>query len=149
GFTVTPGAPVLPPPAAEQAQKVVRSLPPQGTLVANPAFGTVGDPVTVTGSGFEPGKTYTLNWNTVVGNRMTSRGWEEQAREIAQAKADASGRVAFSFKTPDDLGGVHNLWVETGAGKRQGAFWIAPNAFPPPLARGPGGATLPAPSTAV
>jgi hypothetical protein len=142
GFTVTPGAPVLPPPAAEQAQKVVRSLPPQGALVATPAFGTVGEPVTVTGAGFEPGKTYTLNWNTVVGNRMTSRGWEEQAREIAQAKADASGRVAFSFKTPDDLGGVHNLRVEAGAGRRQGAFWIAPSAFPLDVARGPAGTTF-------
>src|SRR5262245_30170434 len=53
GFTVTPGAPVLPPTAAEQAPKVVSSLPPQGALVATPAFGTVGEPVTVTGSGVE------------------------------------------------------------------------------------------------
>src|SRR5262245_43637356 len=142
GFTVTPGAPVLPPAAAEQAQKVVRSLPPQGALVATPAFGTVGEPVTVTGSGFEPGKTHTLNWNTVVGNRMTSRGWEERPREIAQAQADGSGRVAFSFKTPDELGGVHNLWVETGTGKRQGAFWIAPSAFALDVARGPAGTTF-------
>src|SRR5262245_17788287 len=49
-FSVTPGAAVLPPPPAQQAQKVVRSLPPQGALIASPAFGTVGDPVTVTGS---------------------------------------------------------------------------------------------------
>ena len=29
-FTITPGAPVLPPPPEQQAQTVVRSLPPQG-----------------------------------------------------------------------------------------------------------------------
>jgi hypothetical protein len=142
GFTVTPGAPVLPPPPAEQAQKVVRSLPSQGSLVATPAFGGVGQEITVAGSGFEPGKTYTLNWNTVVGNRMTSRGWEEQAREIAQAKADASGHVAFAFKAPDDLGGVHNLWVDTAQGKKQGAFWIMPTAFSLDVARGPAGTTF-------
>ena len=142
GFTVTPGAPVLPPPPAEQAQKVVRSLPPQGSLVTTPAFGGVGQEITVAGSGFEPGKTYTLNWNTVVGNRMTSRGWEEQAREIAQAKADASGSIAFAFKAPDDLGGVHNLWVDTGQGKKQGAFWIMPTAFGLDVARGPAGTTF-------
>lgn len=142
GFTVTPGAPVLPRPPAEQAQKVVRSLPAQGDLAVTPAFGQVGQQVAVAGSGFEPGKTYALNWNTVVGNRMTRAGWEEQAREIAQAKADASGRIAFSFKAPDDLGGVHNLWVETSAGKKQGAFWIMPTALPLDVARGPAGTTF-------
>jgi hypothetical protein len=121
---------------------VVRSLPPQGSLVATPAFGGVGQEITVAGSGFEPGKTYTLNWNTVVGNRMTSRGWEEQAREIAQAKADASGSIAFAFKAPDDLGGVHNLWVDTAQGKKQGAFWIMPTAFALDVARGPAGTTF-------
>jgi hypothetical protein len=141
-FTITPGAPVLPVPPAQQAQTVVRSLPPAGALVTTPAFGGVGQPVTVAGAGFEPGKTYTLNWNTVVGNRMTSAGWEEQAREIAQAKADASGRVAFTLKVPDDLGGVHNLWVDTGAGKKQGAFWIMPTAFPLDVASGPAGTTF-------
>jgi len=142
GYTITAGAPILPPPPAEQSQKVVRSVPPQGALVATPAFGTVGEPVTVTGSGLEPGKSYALKWNTLFGNRMTGRGWEERARAIAEAKADASGRVAFSFNTPDDLGGLHNIFVETGAGKQEGVYWIAPNAFPLDVARGPVGTTF-------
>jgi hypothetical protein len=143
GFTITPGAPVLPPPPAEQAQKVVRSLPQQGELVATPAFSGVDQPVTVTGTGFEPGKTYTLNWNTVVGNRMTGRGWEEVPRPIAEARADASGRAEFKFKVPDDLGGQHNLWVDLGNGrKKTGAFWIAPTALPLDVARGPVGTTF-------
>ena len=49
----------------------------------------------------------------LVGNRMTSAGWEESARVVAEAKADATGRVEFHFKAPDDLGGTHTLWVET------------------------------------
>ena len=143
GFTVTPGAPVLPPPPEQQAQKMVRSLPPQGDLVATPAFSGVGHPVRVAGSGFEPGKTYQLNWNTVVGNRMTGRGWEEVPRVIAEAKADAGGRAEFEFKAPDDLGGQHNLWVDLGGGnKKTGAYWIAPTALPLDVARGPAGTTF-------
>src|SRR5271170_99406 len=37
-FTVTEGAPVLPPAPEQQAQTSVRGLPPQGDLVANPSF---------------------------------------------------------------------------------------------------------------
>jgi hypothetical protein len=143
GFTVTPGAAVLPAPPAEQAQTQVRSLPQQGELLATPAFSGIDQPVVVSGAGFEPGNSYTLNWNTVVGNRMTSRGWEEVARPIAEAKADASGRAEFRFKVPDDLGGVHNLWVDMGNGaKKQGAYWIMPTALPLDLARGPAGTTF-------
>ena len=120
-FTITPGAPVLPPPPAEQAQTQVRSLPPQGDSSRRRRFSGIDQPVVVSGAGFEPGKTYTLNWNTVVGNRMTGRGWEEVARPIAEAKADAAGRAEFRFKVPDDLGGVHNLWVDVGGGRRSRA----------------------------
>jgi hypothetical protein len=142
GFTITPGAPVLPPPPAQQAQKDVRSLPPPGDLVATPAFSGIEQPVVVAGNGFEAGKTYRLNWNTVVGNRMTGAGWEEKARVIAEGTADASGRAEFRFKAPDDLGGVHNLWVDVGGAKKQGAFWIAPTALPLDVARGPVGTTF-------
>ena len=94
------------------------------------------------GGGFEPGKTHQLNWNTVVGNRMTGRGWEEVSRVIAQATADATGSAEFRFNTPDDLGGVHTLWVATGNSKKQGAFWIAPTALPLDVMRGPVGTTF-------
>ena len=90
-YTVAPGAPVLPPPPEQQGLKQVKSLPPQGELVATPAFSGIGQPVTVVGAGFEPGKTYKLNWNTVVGNRMSGAGWNARARVIAEGKADAGG----------------------------------------------------------
>jgi hypothetical protein len=142
GFTITPGAPVLPPPPAQQAQKEVRSLPPQGDLVATPAFSRINQPVVVTGTGFDPGKTYKLNWNTVVGNRMTGAGWEEVARVIAESTADAAGRAEFRFNTPDDLGGVHNLWIDAGGTQKRGAYWIAPAALPLDVGRGPAGTTF-------
>jgi hypothetical protein len=142
GFTITPGAPMLPPASAAQSLKTVRSLPPQGELVATPAFSEVGQPIVVAGSGLEAGKTYKLNWNTAVGNRMTSAGWEESARVVAEARADGNGRAEFHFKAPDDLGGLHNLWIDIGASKKTGAFWITPTALPLDVARGPAGTTF-------
>jgi hypothetical protein len=47
-----------------------------------------------------------------------------------------------AFATPDDLGGVHALWVATGNDKKQGAFWIAPTALPLDVMRGPVGTTF-------
>jgi hypothetical protein len=141
-FMLTQGTPVLPPPPEQQLQTQVRSLPKPGDLTVTPAFSGVDQPVVVTGTGFEAGKSYTLNWNTVVGNRMTSRDWEEVARPISQATADASGRAGFRFKAPDDLGGVHALWVDVGGTKKTGFYWIAPTALPLDVGRGPAGTTF-------
>jgi hypothetical protein len=141
-FTITPGAPVLPPPPEQQAQKQVRMLPPQGELVATPTFGGIHQPVTVKGSGFEPGKTAELHWATVTGNRISGGGWEEHSRPIAEAKADAAGNIQFQFKAPDDLGGSHALWADAGGKRKTGTFWIMPTALPLDVARGPAGTTF-------
>ena len=54
GFNITPGAAVLPSPPPQQSQAQGRRLPPQGELVATPAFSGVDQPVVVKGSGFAP-----------------------------------------------------------------------------------------------
>ena len=138
-FTVTAGAPVLPPAPQMQAQKTVRTLPPQGEIVSTPHFSGVGEPVKVSGQSLEPGKAYKLNWTRVIGNRMTGQGWEEASTPVAEAKADASGRVEFSFKTPDDLGGTHGLWIDAGGKKKLGTHLIKPTALPLDVTRGPAG----------
>jgi hypothetical protein len=143
-FRITPGAPVLPPAVEQQAQSKVRNLPASGDLVVTPPFSLVGQPVAVKGSGFEPGKSYRLNWTTVTGNRVAAAGggWEESSRVIAEAKADAAGHVEFLFKTPDDLGGSHGLWVDVGGANRTALHWIAPSALPLDIVRGPAGTTF-------
>jgi hypothetical protein len=163
-FTITPGPAVLPPPPPAQAQKNVRMLPPQGELVATPVFSGIEQPVTIRGTGFDPGKTVDLHWTTVTGNRINNgavldsvqsrmaagngdrsggTGWEEKARVIAQAAADAAGNVEWRFKAPDDLGGSHGVWAEAKGGvKKTGTFWIAPTALPLDVARGPAGTTF-------
>jgi hypothetical protein len=134
-FEITDGDPVLPPAPVEQLQTSVRGLPPQGDLVVEPEFGFVGQPLTVTGEGFKPGETYALNWSTVTGNRVSGSGWEESERVIAEAAADASGKLVFSFDTPDDLGGSHTLRVDD----RSGTYLIAPSAAPLSVGKGPAG----------
>jgi hypothetical protein len=141
-YTIAPGPAVLPPPPERQAQNQVRSLPAQGELVATPAFAGVDQPVVVKAGGLEAGKPYKLNWSTVVGNRMSGLGWEEQGRVVAESTADAAGQAEFRFKTPDDLGGQHNFWIDLGATKQVGAFWLAPSALPLDIARGPAGTTF-------
>jgi hypothetical protein len=137
GFNITPGAAVLPPPQDQQSLKSVRRLPPPGELSVTPEFAGVGQPVVVRGTGFAPGKPVALNWMTYVGNRMTGRGWEENSTVVAETKADAAGNVAFYLNTPDDLGGAHVLWGDTGSGRKSGNLWITPTAFPLDVSRGP------------
>src|SRR5262249_3628912 len=98
-FQITPGAVILPPPPEQQAQTNVRTLPEAGELVVTPRFSLVDQPMTVSGTGLEPGKTYQLNWTTVTGNRVGAGGggWEESSKVIAQAQANAAGRVDFHF----------------------------------------------------
>lgn len=139
-FEITPGAPVLPPSPEKQFQTSVRNLPPAlGELVTTPRFSGIGQPVVAEGSGFKPGKDYKLNWTTVSGNRIVGPGWSESSRVIKAATADGSGNLKFSFKAPDDLGGAHKLWVQDGARKKTGSYWITPTALPLDVARGPAG----------
>jgi hypothetical protein len=149
-FTITDGAPVLPPAPEQQGQKVVRVLPPQGGLVATPRFSGVGEPATVRGQGLEPGKSYKLNWTRVVGNQLMGPGaeqpgrtnWEEMSKVIAESTADPSGNIEFHFSTPDDLGGTHGLWIDTGSAKKFGSYWVKPTALPMDVISGPVGTTF-------
>jgi hypothetical protein len=138
-FTVTRGAPVLPPPLSEQVQQSVGRLPEPGGLAVTPPFAGVGQRVAVGGAGFTPGKRYALEWTTVIGSRVGGHGWSEASRAVAETAADASGYLNFDFAAPDDLGGVHPLTVENDGGKQSGSLWIKPTSFPLDVEHGPPG----------
>jgi hypothetical protein len=149
-FTVTPGAPVLPLPPAQQLQTSVRRLLPPGDLVTTTPFSAIDRPVVTVGTGFDPAKTYELNWTSLTGNRIIGH-WEEASRAVAQAKPDASGRLEFHYQVPDDLGGNHTLWVDKGGAqvganaetaKTVGTYWVMPSALPLDVTRGPVGTTF-------
>jgi len=141
-FEITDGAAVIPAPVDQQILTSVRDLPPVGDLTVTPSFSVVGQPVTVAGSGFEPGKSYPVNWTTVTGNRVDGHGWEENSSVIAEATADAAGNIEFSLNTPDDLGGSHTLWIDDGGTQREGTVWISPSAAPIDVGSGPAGTTF-------
>jgi len=141
-FTVTTGAPVLPPPPERQAEKNPVVPPLQGELVATPQSSGVGELALVRGDGLAPGTSYWLNWTRVVGNRMTGAGWQELSTVVGGSEADSAGRAEFRFKVPDDLGGPHGLWIDTGSAKKTGTYWITPTALPLDVSRGPVGTTF-------
>ncbi|HTI88907.1 MAG TPA: hypothetical protein VL966_20070 [Alphaproteobacteria bacterium] len=141
-FTVTDGAPVLPPAPEKQVQARVRGLPGDGELTVSPPFAPVGAPVEVRGTGFAPNKTVRLDWNTVTGNRVAAGSWEESSKTIAEAKSDASGRAVFRVNVPDDLGGAHSIVADDGARKLTGSVWVTPTALPLDIASGPAGTTF-------
>src|SRR5260370_22429230 len=86
-FQITPGPAVLPPAPERQVQTNVRGLPAESELMVSPRVSLVDQPVTVSATGFAPGKAYQLNWTTVTGNRVAAGGggWEESSRIIADA----------------------------------------------------------------
>ncbi len=138
-FDITPGEPVLPPSPERQLQKSVRGLPAAGELITSPRFSGIERAVVTRGTGFRAGKNYKLNWTTVAGNRIVGPGWTEKSKVIKAATADASGNLKFSFKVPDDLGGTHKLWVQDGAARKSGSYWITPTALPLDVDHGPAG----------
>jgi len=141
-FTITDGDAVLPPPAKAQWQKHVRLAPPVGELISEPRFSGVGESVAVRHDGLTPGQEYTLNWTRVIGNRIDGQGWAESSAPIATARADAAGRVAFEFETPDDLGGIHGLFIETGETTLRGTHFIKTTAYDIDKTSGPAGTTI-------
>ncbi len=141
-FTVTPGAPVLPPDVLAQAQTEVRLSPQEGELISTPRFSGVGEEVSVTTGGLAPGETYVLQWTRVIGNRIDGEGWQETSTPIAEATADADGTIAFAFETPDDLGGVHGLWLEADGTMKRGTHFIKTTALPMEVTSGPVGTTI-------
>lgn len=141
-FTVTADAPVLPRPVEQQAQKNPQVPQRQDELVVTPQFSGAGEPAVVHADGLAPGTSYRLNWSRVVGNRMTGAGWQEAPTVVAESRADDYGHAEFRFIVPDDLGGEHGLWIDTGSAKKTGTYWIIPTALPLDVSRGPVGTTF-------
>jgi hypothetical protein len=139
-FELIAGAPVLPPPVAAQTQRKIKNALPPGDIVVEPALAPVGAPLVARAKGLVSGKTYRLGFGTMTGNRVGGGGFDESAREIAEAKADARGDVEFRFNAPDDLGGAHRVSVAEGDKTIEGNFAIVANALPLTAASGPAGA---------
>lgn len=96
-----------------QVPMAVRADP---TVSLTPSHGPPGTLVTVTGQGFSPGTAAEIEWWTMEGNRVSGSGYVPAEWLLGTATVDATGRLAFSFTAPSDLGGVtpHNVTVVVG-----------------------------------
>jgi hypothetical protein len=90
-------------------------------LDADYASGAVGTPLNLRGHGFAPASPIALEWETVVGNRLSSSGWETQRRPFTSATSDATGAFALRVKTPPDLGGQHRIVAHAASGPNAAA----------------------------
>jgi hypothetical protein len=128
-FTVTAGAAVLPPDPVSQRPPRLRGTRSSGTgpaLSLDFASGPVGSPVRLLGIDFPPRARVRLTWSTVVGNRIDQRGWETIQRPLGDAQTDSRGRFAWAFRTPEDLGGPHQISAEAEPARASTLCTITP-----------------------
>jgi hypothetical protein len=108
------------PVAAQRLPRAVAIDPPAAPgaphLDADYTSGAVGSPLTLRGSGFVPASAVVLEWETVVGNRLSAGGWETQRVALTSVKSDAGGAFVLHLKTPADLGGPHRIVAHAASG---------------------------------
>jgi hypothetical protein len=84
------------------------------TLALSPSQGPVQSQTQLAGQGFPAGKSLSLFWQTMVGNRVSDTGFAPKETAIGTIDVDADGRLASSVTIPDDLGGLHALAIKDG-----------------------------------
>jgi len=102
-----------------------------GHVVAKPAHGPVGTPVSVEGKGLPAHTGIALIWETYDAawsiEQRDGVDWEkflgvscrDRQETLQQATSDAEGRVRFEVEVPEDYGGMHDLYlVEADSGRR-------------------------------
>ena len=85
-----------------------------GTLRLTRDRGTVGQTTSLSGSGLPANAHLTLQWWTMVGNRVTASGFSPQARSLPDVTTGPDGSFTTDLKIPDDLGGQHRIEVLQG-----------------------------------
>ncbi len=120
-FRIVGGPALAAAPAAAQAvPRAVAVDPPPlpGTphLDVDYTSGAVGSPLTLHGSGFAPASAIAVEWETVVGNRLSATGWETQRGPLTTVRSDAGGAFVLHVKTPADLGGPHHIVAHAASG---------------------------------
>jgi hypothetical protein len=104
------------------------ATPPTGARVAiGSTSGTVGKKVNLTAAGLTPRKVATLEWATVVGNRVNCTGtcWKFASVPLGSANPTADGSLKTSFRVPDGLGGWHIVRVlQDGEAMAQVPYYV-------------------------
>jgi hypothetical protein len=97
------------------------------TLKLASTSGPVLTKVQLSASGLDPGKQASLEWSTVVGNRVNCTGtcWTFTSIPLGSAPAAADGSLQTSITVPDGLGGWHVVrLVQNGEVKAQIPYYV-------------------------
>ena len=113
-FRVVPGPVRIPSDVAAQSLPRERAAASAGggatpALASDFRSGVVGSAFTLSGRGFAPRTPVTLQWETIVGNRISGAGWETQLRPLGRVATNAGGAFSARVVTPDDVGGDHRI----------------------------------------
>lgn len=87
-----------------------------------PDVASVGENVTVTGAGFEPGAVVPLSWTTMKGSNLL--GYEPVAEPLRTVTVNSDGTFSFTMQTPPDLGGLHFISSGTVTERSNGTLFI-------------------------
>ncbi|KOY80658.1 hypothetical protein I6G82_09555 [Lysinibacillus macroides] len=80
------------------------------TVSLNKEEGIVGEEVTLTANGLPKNENVSIDWHTMVGNRVSAAGYGEKVNTLEKSlKTDAEGSLTYTFAIPDDLGGLPHL----------------------------------------
>jgi hypothetical protein len=71
--------------------------------------GVVGQPTTLTGTGLPANTEIALSYTTMVGNRVSGIGFEEQSAPLGSVTTGSDGTFVHEMAIPDDLGGTHRI----------------------------------------
>lgn len=106
--------------------------------------GTVGEKVALQASGVPANQSYQLVWYTMVGNRVTSAGFSEQAKPLGTVRSDRNGNLSYEFPIPDDLGGVpHRIELKSDTASYGEAYLrILPSIVSVNKSSGPAGTEI-------
>jgi hypothetical protein len=83
-------------------------------LQLSPTQGPVGTPMTLSGAGIPASQSLSVVWQTMVGNRLSTTGFEPREQVIDSVQTGSDGRVNLTISAPDDLGGLHALLLRAG-----------------------------------
>jgi hypothetical protein len=115
-YTVTDGAPVLPPELSAQSNAIVNGTVPSPS--GSPQIWTdiylapVGTPMNILGRALPPGAKVALFYWGMTGNRVDGKGYEKVRKDIGTATVSSAGEISLAFTMPDAHGGTHQLVAE-------------------------------------
>jgi hypothetical protein len=146
-YTVTDGAPIMPPAFNTQSNAVVKGTTPAATGKAqvwtDVYLAPVGTPMNILGRAFPAGAKVDLFYWGMTGNRVDGKGYEKVKKTIGAVTATATGDINFAFTMPDTHGGEHILFAEVaGTEVANTTFNLTPSAVSITPSSGPVGTIM-------